>query len=221
MSATARCLRDYLLYLSILSLTLITFPIGATTTSSDAQAGYAFKNEEWAAPPLTAGNITVPKMEEIYEGYDCIAFMAIVLDYANYYYVLCGYEAYGIDWNEYTWYFIAICNDAISFRRVRWGFAIDPFATYRYTVCHIYRSNDYQVLVEAGVNTLVNYRFNDLSPYIQVDHQAMVRINAPVKTGLIHFEDLTYRGYRGYAHNWYTHIKVPYPGFVIDKRGGL
>jgi|GEM_PF-3274794 len=221
MSVTVRMLRDYLFYLSILSLVFV--PVATATASSEVNletdrwwVGYYYLGPEKAGEQiadLVSGYIEcVPITPPVINAFG-VEWISIVTQYfPKPYWVQCGYGIYRISEQEAVIFFYAERMDKKTAPKgVRNFSEVAPVLgyTYKYIVCRIYRSNDYHIVIQKeGVEQVWDYKFYDLDPYIPIDYVASVETNHyGTDIYVSHFYDLRYRtsGRRAYSRNWGAH----------------
>ena len=224
MWATARYLRDYLLYLSVLSLVFIFMMPTASCETLPIRwmAGYCYIGPpgETYVPDYVSGRIECVPISNFvsYGDFGC-EWVSIVLRYKPLYWVQVGYS---VEWTlteGVIKYFYAERYDETSgWPPDRHEFdAPEPQYghTYRYIIYRGIRSDNYLMLIYDDSTILCSKVFYDLRPYLPVDLQAFVETTDPeIDISVSHFYDL--RCGRPPAY-WDRHVVIYDDPYYVDE----
>lgn len=222
MSVTVKYFRDYLLYLSILSLALVYVmpPASVKAQGGRYYVGYYFKREEWSAPILTTGEIKFVHASGFPSyGHFAAAFMCIILDYEpNLYWIQSGLDQMRVSGGVIQRRFYVEVTDSQHEDDITYIEDITPEDghTYTFTICKVRFQNKYHVTIHEGITQLYSGYYY-VNPYLPRDHQAFVETSSSdIDIGTVHFSDLKYRSSR-YTRYWYTHEPLEISPYDLDE----
>jgi len=219
MSPLAKYLRDYFIYLSVLSLVFIpafsTSPASCSPSPKIYVAGYAMKGEEWNAGGRVMGQIECVPVDGPSADW-CREHVTVVLSYSLGLFIEAGWlEKRG----EVFLYVYYIRDDwVLNFVRVMDATVGHDYLIY---ICRIGTSDDYHIAFwdHTTNELLASFDLTDVLPYEPVDYQARVDTSsAEYDIDTSHFHNLRYKvGIRGGYVLWNSHtVIVDWPYYVEE-----
>ena len=219
MHPLAKYLRDYFIYLSVLSLVFVpafsTAPASCSPSPDDYVAGYMMRGEEWNAGGRVMGQIECVSVRGSLADW-CDEHITVILDYyPAVYFIEAGWskqlgEVFLYFW-RYDWKndFVPVMNAIVGHDYLIYIYRIGTSDDYRITFWD-HTTNE----LLASVNLC------NVFPYEAVDYQARVDTStAEYDIDTSHFHNLRYKvGVRGGYVLWGTHVViVDWPYHVEEK----